>query len=126
MGMLVGKIIFEVVEKHLPESEKKNPDKAKDLSWKSYPAIFASMTDAALKDVSAAHLKNIKDRAEAEMALYALPEQMQPGELNRIADSIGELDKLYHGPIELAVSGDQIYFRPLHEADPAAEEEQTG
>lgn len=58
-------------------------------------------------------------------ALYALPEQMQPGELNRIADSIGELDKLYHGPIELAVSGDQIYFRPLHEADPAAEEEQT-
>lgn len=58
-------------------------------------------------------------------ALYALPEQMQPGELNRIADSIGELDKLYHGPIELAVSGDQIYFRPLHEADPAAEEDQT-
>ncbi len=69
--------------------------------------------------------KKIAAVRDAE-ALYALPEQMQPGELNRIADSIGELDKLYHGPIELAVSGDQIYFRPLHEADPAAEEEQTG
>lgn len=57
---------------------------------------------------------------------YTLPDQIQPERLTEIADSIGELDKLYHGPIELAISGDQIYFRPINEEDAAAEGGQNG
>lgn len=68
----------------------------------------------------------ISDSVKKAEASYALSDQIQPGHLTQIAHSIGELDRLYHGPIELAVSGDQLYFRPISQADAATEDEQKG
>lgn len=85
--------------------------------------IAAGAAIGVLQHLSDDIISNSIKKAEVS---YTLPDQIQPERLTEIAGGIGELDKLYHGPIELAISGDQIYFRPINEEDAAAEEGQNG
>lgn len=85
--------------------------------------IAAGAAIGVLQHLSDDIISNSIKKAEVS---YTLPDQIQPERLTEIAGGIGELDKLYRGPIELAISGDQIYFRPINEEDAAAEGGQNG